>query len=182
MAKPTSQWACIAILALMISTFTAAHAVRLPHIFARSRELLMEKHGEPETNNVQASESGGEAAQHMGNIEASSSGCSGNKGGKGIYGGGQGSGGTSIKFPNIFRFPWLPFAGLVPEVTTWGEGGGFGGANDNPGTGVTCQCSHNRFPMNYVITPVYFQPMDTSSLKNIKDGPVVDVTSGPSGN
>lgn len=181
MAKPTSQWACIAILALTISTLTVSHAVKLPHIFARSRKLLMDKHEEPETNNLQASESGGKAAQHMDNIEASTSGCSGSKGGKDIYGGGHGSGGTSIKFPNIFRFPWFPFAGLVPEVTTWGEGGGYGGANDDPGMGVTCQCSRNGFPMNYFITPVFFQPIDPASVKNIRDGPA-DKAPGPSVN
>ncbi|KAI3745532.1 hypothetical protein L1987_58646 [Smallanthus sonchifolius] len=110
--------------------------------------------------------------------EASASG-GGSREDRGIYGGGYGSGGTSIGFPNIFQFP---FGGLVPQVTTWGEGSGCGGFNNNPGACVNCQFTHNVFPMHYVITPVYFQPMDPASQNNRRrDGPG-DMAPGPSPN
>ncbi|KAD4982392.1 hypothetical protein R6Q59_001992 [Mikania micrantha] len=175
MAKPTSQWVCIVILALMGSTFTMAHMVKL------SRKLLMDKNGEPEPN----LDSAAKTVQHHSQVditEVSASGCGGSREDKEIYGGGQGSGVTSIGFQRIFPFPGFPFAILVPQVTTWGEGGGYGGSDNRPGVGVNCPCAHNTLPIHYVITPVYSQPMKTASLDNMKcEGPC-DLAPGPSGN
>ncbi|KAJ0443557.1 hypothetical protein HanIR_Chr16g0822111 [Helianthus annuus] len=147
MPRPTSQWVCIAILALIAATLTMAHVVKP----ARSRKLQMDTDTEPETIND-----------------------------NGVYGGGQGSGGTSIRFRTIFPVPGLPFGIFVPQVDAWGEGGGYGGADDKPGTGTNCQCTNNCCPMHYVLTPVYFKPAVPTSLNNmIQDGPG-DVALGPS--
>ncbi|MFS7890192.1 hypothetical protein Hanom_Chr00s000008g01615851 [Helianthus anomalus] len=69
----------------------------------------------------------------------------------------------------------------MEAVDAWGEGGGYGGADDKPGTGTNCcQCTNNCFPMHYVLTPVYFNPAVPTSLNNmIQDGPG-DVALGPS--
>ncbi|KAK9051712.1 hypothetical protein SSX86_028340 [Deinandra increscens subsp. villosa] len=262
MAKPTSQWACIAILALMGSTFTMAHMVMPPMRPIRSRELqmdknrevetsslkasepagksaqqdpslmdkndeveasnlqagepagkstqhhpsLMDKNGEVKTSNLQASELAGKSAQHhpslmdkngetetsklqasepagktaqhhpsqMDRTEANVGGCGGSREDKGVYGGGHGSGITSIGFHNIYPFFGFPFGFLVPQVTTWGEGGGGGGVGSNnyPGTGLNCHCTHYELPMQYVMAPIYFQPMSPASPNNMrKDGP-----------
>ncbi|KAI3498780.1 hypothetical protein L1887_34564 [Cichorium endivia] len=126
------------------------HVVKPPKA---SRKLEMDESGEDESSEMETSldweEGGGE--------------------GGGIYGGGHGSGGTTFGFHNIHPFPSLPFGAVVPEVSTWGEGGGYGGSNsnDNSGRGVECHCS-NGYMMHYTMSPIKnFQPMDTVK----RDGP-----------
>ncbi|KAJ0836574.1 hypothetical protein HanRHA438_Chr16g0768511 [Helianthus annuus] len=173
MPRPTSQWVCIAILALIAATLTMAHVVKP----ARSRKLQMDTNTEPETINGIATQP---HHSQMDDIEASAIGCGGSRADNGVYGGGQGSGGTSIRFRTIFPVPGLPFGIFVPQVDAWGEGGGYGGADDKPGTGTNCQCTNNCCPMHYVLTPVYFKPKVPTSLNNmIQDGPG-DVALGPS--
>lgn len=187
MAKPSTQWGCIAILTLMSLTLTMAHKVKPPPRPLGLRKLQMDKNGETETNKFWASNQAHKvAAEHhpsqMDKTEAIDSGCGDRSGGDIIYGEGHGSGGTTFGFHNLFPSPVFPSGGFVPDVFSWGEGGGSVGSNTNPGMGVSCKCTQNGFPMHYVVTPVQFQPMDHAYFnKMMKRDVPNDMASSPSG-
>ncbi|CAI9279685.1 unnamed protein product [Lactuca saligna] len=186
----TRQWVCLAILALLGSTLAMAHMVKPTKVAdldheekppkpARLRKLQMDGSGEDESlrmddgNGAQASGCDGRQAQ------ATTPGWE--EGGGGIYGGGHGSGGATFGFHKINPFPAFPFGAFVPEVSSWGEGGGYGGgsnAKSGTGRGVQCHCS-NGYAMQYTMSPINFPPMAMDPTMRRTDPEDMAPTSSP---
>ncbi|KAL4585606.1 hypothetical protein LXL04_010229 [Taraxacum kok-saghyz] len=189
-SQMATQWVRIAILALLASSLAMAHVVKpsnhdldhvvkpppkladLDHVvkppkLGKLRKLQMDGSGAPTSgcDRGQAQVSGSPGWEEGGRREEN---------GGGIYGGGHGSGGTTFGFHSINPFPAFPFGAFVPEVSTWGEGGGYGGSNANANansgiggsTGVQCHCS-NGYAMHYTMSPINFPPMGMAK----RDGP-----------